>query len=53
MIKALQTSIRTGGSSVSRSALRKSRLTAEIGITVVLLVAAGVLTQARADEIFS
>jgi predicted permease len=43
MIKALQTSIRTGGSSVSRTALRKSLLTAEIGITVVLLVAAGLL----------
>jgi putative ABC transport system permease protein len=43
MIKVLQTSIRTGGSSVSRSALRKSLLTAEIGITVVLLVAAGLL----------
>jgi putative ABC transport system permease protein len=43
MMKALQTSPRTGASSVSRSALRKSLLTAEIGITVVLLVAAGLL----------
>ena len=32
-----------GSSSVSRTALRKSLLTAEIGITVVLLVAAGLL----------
>lgn len=43
MISALQTSARTGASSVSRTALRKSLLTAEIGITVVLLVAAGLL----------
>ncbi len=43
MLKALQTSVRTGSSSISRTALRKSLLTAEIGITVVLLVAAGVL----------
>ena len=43
MLKALQTSARTGGSSVSRTALRKSLLTLEIGITVVLLVAAGLL----------
>jgi predicted permease len=43
MMKALQTSVRTGSSSVSRTALRKSLLTAEIGITVVLLVAAGLL----------
>ena len=43
MLKALQTSARTGASSVSRTALRKSLLTAEIGITVVLLVAAGLL----------
>ena len=43
MMKALQTSARTGASSVSRTALRKSLLTAEIGITVVLLVAAGLL----------
>ncbi len=43
MMKALQTSTRTGASSVSRTALRKSLLTIEIGITVVLLVAAGLL----------
>jgi len=43
MMNALQASARTGASSVSRSALRKSLLTAEIGITVVLLVAAGLL----------
>ena len=43
MMKALQTSARTGASSVSRTALRKSLLTVEIGITVVLLVAAGLL----------
>src|SRR6185437_11416177 len=43
MLKALQTSVRTGSTSVSRTALRKSLLTAEIGITVVLLVAAGLL----------
>ena len=43
MMKALQTSARTGASSVSRTVLRKSLLTAEIGITVVLLLAAGLL----------
>ena len=43
MLKALQASARTGSSSVSRTALRKSLLTAEIGITVVLLLAAGLL----------
>jgi len=43
LMSALQTSARTGASSVSRTALRKSLLTAEIGITVVLLVAAGLL----------
>ena len=43
MMKALQNSARAGASSVSRTALRKSLLTAEIGITVVLLVAAGLL----------
>jgi len=43
MLKALQNSVRTGSSSVSRTALRKSLLTAEIGITVVLLLAAGLL----------
>ncbi len=45
MLNALQTSVRTGSSSVSRTALRKSLLTAEIGITVVLLVAAGLLVK--------
>ncbi|MGA2851688.1 MAG: ABC transporter permease, partial [Terracidiphilus sp.] len=43
MVKSLQTSARTGTSSISRTALRKSLLTVEIGITVVLLVAAGLL----------
>jgi predicted permease len=43
MLKALQTSARTGSSSVSRTALRKALLAAEIAITVVLLVAAGLL----------
>ncbi len=43
MLTALQTSARTGGSSVSRTILRKSLLTVEIAITVVLLVAAGLL----------
>jgi predicted permease len=43
MMKALQTSTRSGASSASRTALRKSLLTIEIGITVVLLVAAGLL----------
>ena len=43
MLKALETSGRTGSSSVARTALRKSLLTAEIGITVVLLLAAGLL----------
>jgi putative ABC transport system permease protein len=41
--KALQTSARTGASSTSRTALRKSLLTVEIAITVVLLLAAGLL----------
>lgn len=43
MLKALQTSARTGASNVSRTALRRVLLTLEIGITVVLLVAAGLL----------
>jgi len=43
MSTALQTSVRTGASSVSRTVLRKLLVTAEIGITVVLLVAAGLL----------
>jgi predicted permease len=42
-LRALQTSARMGSGSVSRTALRKSLLTLEIGITVVLLVAAGLL----------
>ncbi|HEY1579385.1 MAG TPA: ABC transporter permease [Terracidiphilus sp.] len=45
MMKALQTSARTGASSVSRTAIRKSLLTAEIAITVILLVAAGLLVK--------
>lgn len=55
MLRALQTSVRTGSSSVSRTALRKSLLTAEIGITVVLLVVAGLLLkgfmQLRATDV--
>lgn len=43
MLTAMQSSARTGASSVSRTALRRSLLTLEIGITVVLLVAAGLL----------
>ena len=43
MMRALQTSARTGATSVSRTVLRKWLLTAEIGITVVLLVTAGLL----------
>ena len=43
MLTTLQTSARTGASSVSRTMLRKSLLTVEIAITVVLLVAAGLL----------
>jgi predicted permease len=43
MMRALQISARTGGGSVSRTAMRKALLTAEVGITVVLLVAAGLL----------
>jgi predicted permease len=42
-IKALQTSSRTGGTSASRTALRKALLTVEIAVTVVLLIAAGLL----------
>lgn len=42
-MKTLQTSARTGASSISRTVLRKSLLASEIGITVVLLVAAGLL----------
>ena len=43
MRKALEISVRTGSSSVARTALRRLLLTAEIAITVVLLVAAGLL----------
>jgi putative ABC transport system permease protein len=43
MLKALETSVRTGSSSFARTALRRSLLTAEIGITVVLLLTAGLL----------
>jgi putative ABC transport system permease protein len=43
IINALQTSTRTGASSVSRTGLRKLLLTVEIGFTVVLLIAAGLL----------
>ena len=42
-MKALKASTRSGASSASRTVLRKSLLTLEIGITVVLLVAAGLL----------
>jgi putative ABC transport system permease protein len=40
---ALQASTRTAGGSVSRTALRKTLLTIEIAVTVVLLIAAGLL----------
>lgn len=54
-LKSLQTSVRTGSSSAARTALRRSLLTTEIGITVVLLVAAGLLLksfmQLRAADI--
>jgi predicted permease len=40
---ALQASSRTTGGSLSRTALRKTLLTIEIGITVVLLIGAGLL----------
>jgi predicted permease len=40
---ALQASTRSAGGSVSRTALRKTLLTMEIAITVVLLIAAGLL----------
>jgi predicted permease len=39
----LQASSRTTGGSLSRTALRKTLLTVEIGVTVVLLVSAGLL----------
>jgi putative ABC transport system permease protein len=40
---ALQASTRTASGSLSRTALRKSLLTVEIAVTVVLLIAAGLL----------
>jgi putative ABC transport system permease protein len=40
---ALQVSSRTAGGSLSRTALRKTLLTIEIAVTVVLLIAAGLL----------
>ncbi len=40
---ALQASSRTTGGSLSRTALRKTLLTVEIGVTVVLLISAGLL----------
>jgi predicted permease len=43
VLKSLQTSARTGSSSASRTTLRKSLLTIEIAVTVVLLIAAGLL----------
>ncbi len=43
VLKALQTSARTGNTGASRTALRKSLLTIEIAVTVVLLIAAGLL----------
>jgi predicted permease len=43
VMNPLQTSARTGASSISRTGMRKSLLTVEIGITVVLLIAAGLL----------
>jgi putative ABC transport system permease protein len=43
MLSAMQSSTRTGGGSASKTALRKWMLTTEIAITVVLLVAAGLL----------
>jgi putative ABC transport system permease protein len=45
MSGTLQASLRTGASSASRTALRKTLLTLEIGITVVLLIAAGLLVK--------
>lgn len=43
VLAALQSSSRTAGSNVSRTALRKTLLTVEIAVTVVLLIAAGLL----------
>lgn len=43
VFSALQASTRTAGGSVSRTALRKTLLIVEIAVTVVLLIAAGLL----------
>ena len=43
VMKALLTSSRTGSASISRTALRKTLLTIEIAVTVVLLISAGLL----------
>ena len=43
LLQALQESARTLGASYSRARLRKSLLSAEVGLTVVLLVGAGLL----------
>ncbi len=43
VLAALQASSRTYGGSLSRTALRKTLLTVEIAVTVVLLIAAGLL----------
>jgi putative ABC transport system permease protein len=43
VLKSLQTSARTGSASTSRTALRKTLLIVEIAVTVVLLIAAGLL----------
>jgi len=43
LLGALQDSARSIGGSVSRAALRKAMLTAEIALTVILLIAAGLL----------
>ncbi len=43
VLAALQASARTVGGSLSRTALRKGLLTVEIAVTVVLLIAAGLL----------
>ena len=43
ILATLQASSRTAGGSLSRTALRKTLLTVEIAVTVVLLIAAGLL----------
>jgi predicted permease len=43
ILKSLQSSGRTGNTAASRTVLRKSLLTIEIAVTVVLLIAAGLL----------